>query len=151
VAPRSDAVWAGNPSLVKGKLCALGERQNSLCGSHGEPLAVLHIRENDDPLVGIERVAVRVGPSYSAGRGHRRDAKVPISEFPLQYLLHFYQVGGGLMTVNAGLTGPAYRLSDKHNAGLVVLVLSSLEPDQSTHATAPLLGDAELVEADVAP
>jgi hypothetical protein len=38
-------------------------------------------------------------------------------------------VGRGLVTVNAGLTGPAYRLSDEHHAGLVVLVLRSLESD----------------------
>jgi hypothetical protein len=38
-------------------------------------------------------------------------------------------VGRGLVTVNAGLTGPAYRLSDEHHAGLVVLVLRGLESD----------------------
>ncbi|WP_426989852.1 hypothetical protein [Pseudarthrobacter sp. Y6] len=114
---------------MKGKLCALLERQHSLCGGHGEPVATLLGRKNDDSLIGIERIAVRVGLASSAGRGHGGDAEVPISGFPFEYLLDFYKVGRGLGTVNAGLTGVAYRLSDEHHAGLVVLVLRGLEPD----------------------
>jgi len=116
-------------TLVKGKLCALLERQDSLGGRHSEPVAALLGRKNDDPLIGIERIAVRVGLASSARRGHGGDAEVPISGVPFEYLLDFNKVGRGLVTVNAGLTGPAYRLSDEHHAGLVVLVLRGLESD----------------------
>ena len=75
-------------ALVKGKLGALRERQDSLARCHGEPLAALLGRENDDSLTSIKRIALRVGLSSSA-----------------------------------------YRLSDEHRAGLVILVLRGLEPD----------------------
>lgn len=114
---------------MKGKLCALWERQDSLGGRHGEPVAALPGRKNDDSLIGIEWIAVRVGLASSAGRGHGGDAEVPISGVPFEYLLDFNKVGRGLVTVNAGLTGPAYRLSDEHHAGIVVLVLRGLESD----------------------
>jgi hypothetical protein len=100
-----------------------------LSRSHGEPVPALLGSKNDGSLIGIERIAVWVGPSCSAGRGHGSDAEVPSSGVPLEYLLDFHKVGRGLVTVNAGLTGPAYRLSDEHDAGVVILVLRGLEPD----------------------
>jgi hypothetical protein len=114
---------------VKGKLCALLERQDSLGGSHGEPFAALLGSKNDDSLIGIERIAVRVGLAASTGRGHGGDAEVPVSGVPLEYLLDFNKVSRGLVTVNVGLTGPAYRLSDEHCTGVIVLVLGALESD----------------------
>jgi hypothetical protein len=114
---------------VKRKLCALLERQHSLGGGHGEPLAALFGRKNDDSLSGIERIAVQVRLASRAGLGHGGDAQVPLSGIPFEYLLDFYKMGRGLGTVNAGLTGVAYRLSYEHHAGLVVLVLRGLESD----------------------
>jgi hypothetical protein len=114
---------------VKGKLCALLERQDSLGGRHGEPLAALLGRKNDDSLIRIERFAVRVGLASSACRGHGGDPEVPVSGVPFEYLLDFYKMGRGLGTVNAGLTGVAYRLSYEHHAGLVEFVLRRIESD----------------------
>ena len=117
-------------TLVKGKLCALWERQDSLSWRYGEPVVALLGGKNDDSFSCIERIAVRVGPSHSAGRGRGGDAQVPISGIPFEYLLDFYKVGCGRVTVNAGFAGPACGLSNDHHAGVVVLVLRRRESDE---------------------
>lgn len=70
---------------------------------------------------------------------------VPISGVPLEYLLDFYKAGRGLATVSACLSGPAYRLSDEHHVGIVVLVLvlNGIESGPvSAREGAPLRGPA---------
>jgi hypothetical protein len=99
-----------------------------LGGGKGEPLVALLGRKYDGSFFGIERIAVWVAPSYSAGRGHRGDAKVRFSGISFEYLLDFYKVGWSLGTVDAFFAGPAYGLSNEHQAGVVVLVLRRLEP-----------------------
>lgn len=53
----------------------------------------------------------------------------PSSGVTFKYSFDFYEVGRGLVTVDAGFAGLAYRLPDEHHAGLVVLLLDGLKPD----------------------
>jgi hypothetical protein len=57
-------------ALMKGKLCTLWERQDSLCRRHREPLAALLGRKNDDSFNCIERIAVQIRVASRAGLGH---------------------------------------------------------------------------------
>jgi hypothetical protein len=112
--PQAELVRAGSlrESTIEREVLSLLEGQHSLGWRQREPLTALPGSENDGSLVSIEWVAVRVGLAPGTGLGCGGDVNGPGSGVALEYSFDFYEVGRGLVTVDAGFAGLAYRLPD---------------------------------------
>lgn len=115
--------------LPERQFCALRKRKDPLLRRHGNPVFSLLIRENDDSLRSLKRVAVwvRVAPGASLRNGQNADISRPRASF--KYLFYLDQVASSWVAVDDSLAVFAHRSTDHHRPCLVVLGLRGVKPN----------------------